>query len=198
MLEASNNIILFTGPSPGLGKSFVCINLGTVLALTGKRVVVVDADLRKGHLHLFVGADPKPGVTDYVIGDADLSGIIRKTPIDGLDIISRGTHPPNPAELLLHERFDAMLKQLSSSYDLVLVDSPPVLAVTDAAIIGRSAGCTLVVLKAAEHPLPEIEETLKRLEASGSHVRGVIFNQVGVRAGSYGYGGYGYTYYNYE
>lgn len=198
LLEARNNVIMLTGPAPGLGKSFVSLNLGAVLALSGKRVVAVDADLRKGYFHNYVSSPAEPGLSDYVAGSAELSSVLHKGPIDGFDIIFRGTTPPNPAELLLHERFAALIKQLSSQYDFVIVDTPPVLAVTDAAIVGRLAGSTLLVLKSAEHPIREIEETYKRLLTAGVAVKGVLFNQVGARAGSYGYGNYGYTYYRYD
>ena len=198
MLESTNNVIMLTGPAPSLGKSFVTVNLAAVLAMADKRVLVIDADLRKGHLHRYVGAAANPGISDYVVGNADLNSVIHPSPVAGLDIIFRGTIPPNPSELLLHERFTELIKILSVKYDYVLIDTPPVLAVTDASIVGRLAGCTLVLLKSAEHPLREIDEMLKRLASAGVRVKGTLFNQVGARAGSYGYGNYGYSYYQYE
>jgi tyrosine-protein kinase Etk/Wzc len=198
MLEAASNTIMLTGPSPGLGKSFVTVNLAAVLAQSGKRVIVIDADLRRGHLHRYISQEATPGLSDYIAGDGEISGFIKHSEIPGLDFVMRGTLPPNPAELLLHERFADLLKQLSSRYDYVIVDTPPVLAVTDAAIVGRLVGCTLLVLKSAQHPLREIEDVLKRLASSGVHVRGSLFNLVGERAGSYGYANYGYTYYQYD
>lgn len=197
MLEAPNNIILFTGPAPDIGKSFVAANFGAVLALAGKRVAVVDADLRKGHLYKYFDLKSKPGVSDYIVGDVTSQELFQPTGVDGLDFIARGNSPPNPAELLMHERLDELLKELSGRYDYVLLDSPPLLAVSDAAIVARLAGTTLLVLKSAEHPLREIEEALKRLTNTGVRPRGVILNQVGARVGAYGYGNYGYTYYSY-
>ena len=194
MLEAPNHIVMMTGPSPNIGKSFVCANFGAVLALSGKRVVIIDADMRKGYLNKYVSQPVSPGLSDYVVGDVDIAGILQTTELDTLRIIARGTTPPNPAELLLHERFAKLLKDLSEQFDYVIVDTPPVLPVADATIIGRYAGCTLLVLKSAEHPLREIEETCRRLNAAGIEVKGTIFNQVGRVAGSYGYGGYGYGY----
>lgn len=194
MMEASNNIVMFTGPVAALGKSFVSINLGAVLAMSNKRVVVLDADMRRGRLFRYVGAPQKPGLSDY-IADTDKHTIsINKTSIPGLEFIASGTRPPNPSEILMSERFAELLKTLSASYDYVLIDTPPVLPVTDAAIIGRLVGTTLVVLKSAEHPMRAIEETVKRLRQAGVQVRGMIFNQVGARIGSYGYGAYGYAY----
>lgn len=193
-MEASNNIVMFTGPVPKLGKSFVSINFGAVLALSGQRVVVIDADMRRGRLHRYLGVEQRPGLSDYIAGSGDLQQILHKSPTPGLDMITAGTRPPNPSELLMSERFSEMLKSLSQAYDHVLIDTPPVLPVTDAAIVGRLAGTTLVVLKAAEHPMRAIEETVKRLRQAGVTVRGIVFNQVGARIGSYGYGAYGYAY----
>lgn len=195
MLEASNNIVMFTGPIAALGKSFVSMNLGAVLALSGKKVLVVDADLRRGPLNRYIGAAQAPGVSDLISGEAkSIDSIFRATSIDGLFIATGGTRPPNPSEVLMSERFDTFLKQASAMFDYVLVDTPPVLPVTDAAIVGRLCGTTLLVLKAGEHPLRTIEETTKRLRQAGVQVRGTIFNQVGARIGSYGYGYYGYAY----
>ena len=200
MLEARNNVIMLTGPSPSLGKSFTSINLGAVLALGGKTVVVVDADMRRGHLHQYIESERAPGISDHIAGDATLDSIVRPTPVENMSLIATGTVPPNPAELIMNPRFAKMIEDLSSRFDHVLVDTPPVLAVTDAAEIGRMAGCTLLLLKAGEHPMRAIEESVKRLRVAGVEVRGTLFNQVGRNKGAYGYGsGYGYQYgYSYK
>ena len=199
-LEAKNNILMLTGPSPGLGKSFISANLGAVLAASGKKVVVVDADLRRGHLHEYFNVPRTPGITDYISGTAAVADIIHSSQVDGLHFVSTGTVPPNPAELLLSDSVGELLTFLSQRYDTVILDTPPVLAVTDAAILGRFAGTTLLVLKAGEHSLRMIEDSLKRLRSAGIPVRGTIFNQVGVTGtGRYSYKyGYNYGYYNYN
>ena len=198
MMDAVNNVILLTGPAPGIGKSFVAANFGAVLAQAQKRVAVVDVDLRRGYLQQYFGLSLTPGVSDYIAGDATLDEVLQPGGVAGLDFIARGHAPPNPAELLMHERFSHLIAQLSERYDYVLLDSPPVLAVTDATIIGKLAGTTLVVLKSAEHPMREIEETVKRLNGAGIRPRGILMNQVGHRLGSYGYGNYGSTNYRYD
>ena len=198
MMDAANNVILLTGPAPGIGKSFVAANFGAVLAQANKRVAVVDVDLRRGYLQQYFGLSLTPGVSDYIAGDATIDEVLQPGGVAGLDFIARGHAPPNPAELLMHERFSQLVAQLSERYDYVLLDSPPVLAVTDATIIGKIAGTTLVVLKSAEHPMREIEETVKRLNGAGIRPRGVLMNQVGHRLGSYGYGNYGYANYRYD
>lgn len=198
LFESKNNVVMLTGPAPGLGKSFISVNLSAVLAFSGKKVLLIDVDLRKGHLHHYISANDTPGVADYIADKLPLTDIIHKTAVPGLDLITRGTIPPNPSELLLHERFSNLLQETSKTYDYVLVDTPPVLAVTDAAIVSKLAGCTLLVLKSASHPMPQIEETIKRLVTAGASIKGTVFNLVGEKAGSYGYGGYGYAYYNYD
>jgi len=198
LAEAPNNVLMLTGPSPGLGKSFVATNLAAAMAQAGKKVVLVDADLRRGHVNRYFTAEAAPGITDFIVGDADQAAIVRSTAIAGMEYIARGTLPPNPAELLLTDKFTALIQDLSARYDHVIVDSPPVLPVADASIIGRLAGCILLVLKSAEHPAREIEDTIKRLSNARLSARGMIFNQVGAKVGSYGYGNYGYTYSEYK
>lgn len=199
-MDAPNNVIMLTGPEPSLGKSFVSINLGGALAQAGSRVIVIDADLRRGHIHKMVDTDRGPGLSELISGTATFEACHRDTGISGLHLIPTGTLPPNPSELLINERFVELLNGLSARYDHVIIDTPPVLAVTDAAIIGRHAGITLLVLKAGQHPLRMIEETANRLMRSGVQVRGTLFNQIGLsRKSRYGYK-YGYYYggYNYK
>lgn len=195
LLESGNNIVMFTGPTPGLGKSFVSINLGAVLAMSGKRVVVIDADLRRGHLHKYFGESAAPGLSDYVAGNADLDSVLRRTAVEGLFVLKNGTTPPNPSELLLHEKFADLLQKLSGLFDFVIIDTPPVLPVTDASIVGRLAGNVLLILKEGEHPMRMVEDTVRRLRGAGVNPRGVLFNQVGAKGGGYGYySAYAYNY----
>lgn len=198
MVEAQNNIIVLTGPEPQIGKSFVSVNLGAVLATNGKKVLVIDMDLRRGRLHQYVGGGRAPGLTEFVT-QTDQK-VVRKTSVQGLDLITTGTLPPNPAELLMHPRTTELLKVLTHQYDYVIIDTPPILAVTDAALIARNAGTTLLVLKAGAHPMRMIEESMRRLQQGGVHLRGAIFNQVGI-GGTQGYGyryGYSPVYYTYK
>ncbi|QHS09373.1 polysaccharide biosynthesis tyrosine autokinase [Sinimarinibacterium sp. NLF-5-8] len=194
LMEAKNNIIMLTGPSPGLGKSFVSINLAAVLAASGKRVVVIDADMRRGHLHDYLKCDRGQGLSDYCVGQAALDDILLQTTQEQLTLISTGTIPPNPAELLMSQRFADLLNHLSTQFDYVLIDTPPILAVTDAAIIGRQAGCTLLLIKAGEHSASMLQDSAARLRNGGVDLRGTIFNQVGRKGTGYAAHHYGYTY----
>lgn len=200
LLEAKNNVVLITGPTPGIGKSFLTVNFGAVLASTGKRVLLIDADLRKGHLNKYFDMDNMEGLSDIIANGKSVEQVIRETQIDSLNIICAGTTPPNPSELLLHERFASAVEKLSLLYDYVIIDSAPVLLVTDPSIIGRLAGTALLVVKAGEHTLREIEHSVKRLEQGGVNLRGFVFNDMPVSKSRYGYGDYyGYAYdYSYK
>lgn len=202
LMESASNIVMFTGPQAELGKSFVSMNLGVVLAQTGSRVVVVDADLRRGRLDRYVSMPVVPGIADWVTGRAQYEALPRSTPVENLFIVTNGTTPPNPSEVLLHRRFEELIRQLARDYDYVLIDTPPILPVTDASIVGRLATATFLVLKAGDHPMRAISESCHRLQQAGITVRGVIFNQVGRKVGERGYGmlgkAYGYTSYAYE
>lgn len=195
MLEAKNNVIAISGPSPGVGKSFISVNLATVLAQSGKKVLIIDADMRKGYLQTQFGMEWDNGLSDYLSGRLNLSEITKPSQVDGLNVITRGQIPPNPSELLMHENFSKLIAETTANYDLVIVDTPPILAVTDPAIVSAHAGTTLLVTRFGQNHVKEIELTRNRFEQNGIDVKGVVFNGV-VRKASNAYGYYGY--YNYE
>ncbi|WP_018878550.1 polysaccharide biosynthesis tyrosine autokinase [Thioalkalivibrio sp. ALE28] len=195
MLEAANNRLVITGPSPDVGKSFVSVNLAAVCAQAGQRVLLVDADLRKGHVHHAFGQRSDGGLSEYLGERESLDGIVRRTEVEGLHYIARGSAPPNPSELLMGDRFSRLLDQVSRAYDLVLIDTPPILAVTDAAVVARQCSTTLMVVRFQLNPLREIDSARRRLEAAGVDVRGCILNSIEYKAStSYGYGYYHYSY----
>ena len=194
LLGADRGSVLITGPAPDVGKSFISKNLGAVLAQSGKRVIVVDADMRKGHIHKEFGLPRTGGVSDFVTGKATLESIVRQTTLSGLAIVTTGQIPPNPSELLMHERFAAMLHSLEQQCDVLIVDAPPVLAVSDAAIIGRLTGATLMVVRAGRHPMGELEQAVKRLAQGGVDVKGFVFNGLDLTRQRHRFGQHGYHY----
>ncbi|PTB31250.1 polysaccharide biosynthesis tyrosine autokinase [Photobacterium phosphoreum] len=196
MMEARNNIVMISGPSPGIGKSFVSANMAAVMAKGGQRVLVIDADMRKGRMERQMCVDSKPGLADYLSGQQTIEQVIKSPGIENLDFIARGAVPPNPSELLMHPRLKTLLDWASDNYDLVLVDTPPILAVTDPAIVGAHAGTTMIVARFGLNPVKEIEVTKNRFEQNGIEVKGCILNAV-VRKASSTYGG-NYGYYNYS
>ena len=197
MLEASNNRLMISGPSPKVGKSFVSSNLAAVIAQSGQRVLLVDVDMRKGYIHKIFGIPVENGLSDLLAKRCDLDTAIHKTEVENLDVIGRGQIPPNPSELLMHKNFSDFLEEISARYDHVILDTPPFLAVTDAAIVGRQSGTSLIVTRFELNPAREIELTMRRFAQNGIELKGAIFNGVEKRASAkYGYGAYGY--YNYE
>jgi len=197
MLEASNNIMMISGPSPNVGKSFVSGNLAAVIAQAGQRVLLIDMDLRKGYMHKMFDVGPENGVSDVLSKRVQLQDAIKPTKIGELFILPRGAIPPNPSELLMSKGLTQLLEAVSVDYDLVIVDTPPIMAVTDAAIIGRQCGVTMLVTRFGLNPVKELEVTKQRFEQNGITVKGVVLNAVERKASGYGYG-YGYGYYQYE
>lgn len=194
LASAKNNVIMVGGSRPGVGKSFVSVNLAHVLADTGKRVLLVDADLRKGQLHRYFEQAREGGLSELISGAKDVDACIRKTGMENLSFLSSGTIPPNPSELLASEKFEQVMKELQGRFDLVLMDAPPVLAVTDGALLARAAGVNLLVVKSGLHPLREIAAAVSRLQQSGTRPNGFVFNAVPLRDRLYGYGKYRYHY----
>lgn len=196
MMEARNNVLMISGASPNAGKTFVSTNLASVIGQTGKRVLLVDTDMRKGYTHKLFNVSNENGLSDFLSGRTELSKVIKKVPQVGFDFISRGVAPPNPAELLMHRRFGELITWASSNYDIIILDTPPILAVTDAAIIGNYAGTTLLVARFEQNTAKELEVSFKRFEQSGVLVKGCILNGVVKKASSYY--GYGYSHYGYS
>jgi tyrosine-protein kinase Etk/Wzc len=157
-------------------------------------VLLIDGDMRRGHLHKYLGIKRENGLSDFISGEIPIGQAMHQTTIRGLTLIPSGKIPPNPSELLLHKRFTNCMSVLTPRYDHIIIDSPPILAVTDATIIGQMAGGTLMVLKAGEHPMREIEQAVKRLQQAGVNVRGLLFNDVNVQSRRYGAGKYSYQY----
>ncbi|MBL0497672.1 polysaccharide biosynthesis tyrosine autokinase [Aeromonas caviae] len=196
MMEAKNNIVMISGPGPGLGKTFVSTNFAATLAMGGKKVLVIDADLRKGYMQKVMGQEMGAGLSAYLAGQSEMMQVISKTSFDGLDFVCRGAVPPNPSELLMHPRFKALLDWAAEHYDFVIVDSPPILAVTDAAIVGQHVGASLLVARFAKTAVKEVEVAIRRFEQNGVAIKGILLNAVEKKASSY-YGNYGYYQYSY-
>lgn len=197
MMEAKNNVLMISGASPNAGKTFISSNLAATISSTGKKLLFIDADLRKGYVHKMFGAKQDKGLSDILSGQVLTESVIEKVPGGTFDYIGRGQVPPNPAELLMHPRFADLLIWASEHYDLVIIDTPPILAVTDAAIIGRYVGTALLVARFEANTAKEIEISVKRFEQSGIVIKGCILNGVVRKASSYygyGYNSYGYSY----
>lgn len=194
--DKNNNVITITGPSPGVGKSFVSSNLATVIAQSNKKVLLIDADMRKGTLHKIMSTDNQKGLSDYLANEKSLDEIINQTFIKDFDFISKGNTPPNPAELLMQEGFTKLVDWAKTQYDWVIIDTPPILAVTDAAIASSLSGITLLVGSQDKTRIKEIELSCKRLERSDTKISGFVFNMMQKKASGYYYNNY--YYYDYK
>ncbi|SXG06776.1 polysaccharide biosynthesis tyrosine autokinase [Klebsiella variicola] len=200
MLEAKNNVLMISGASPNAGKTFVSTNLAATIASAGKKILFIDADLRKGYVNKMLGGEQVGyGLSDILSGQKDVNSVIKNSREGGFDYIGRGQVPPNPAELLMHTNFKKFIEWASKNYELVIIDTPPILAVTDAAIIGQYVGTVLLVARYEENTVKEITVSIRRFEQSGVAVKGCILNGVVKKASNYygyGYHDYGYTYKN--
>ncbi|EMW0349508.1 polysaccharide biosynthesis tyrosine autokinase [Klebsiella pneumoniae] len=196
MMESRNNILMISGASPNAGKTFISSNLAAVISQSGKKVLFIDTDMRKGDAHKLFNVQPENGLSDYLSKRIELEKVIKQTSIAGLEFISRGMIPPNPAELLMHQRMGEFLNWANEHYDMVILDTPPILAVTDAAVIGNYAGTTLLVARFELNTTKEMTIAFKRFDQSGINVKGCILNGIVKKASSYY--GYGYHHYGYS
>jgi len=193
LTNAKNNIIMIAGPSPEVGKSFISTNLATIFVQGNKRVLLIDADMRRGYMHKYFDVDVKPGLSELLSGQADFQQVLHKTQVANLDVITRGKSPTNPSEILSSNQFKDLLEKVQSEYDHIIIDTPPVLAVTDGIIISQYTGVNLIVARYAKSQMKELELTLNRFEQAGVKVNGFILNDIQRASAGYGYG-YNYAY----
>ncbi len=179
LLKDDGNIIAVTSPHPESGKTFVCMNAAYVLAQAGKRVLLIDADLRRGRIHAYLGRSRGPGLSEVLSEQAAPKDVISSLDDVPLDVMTTGTLPPNPSELLMRPVAGPLLKDLGNQYDLVIVDTPPVLAVTDTAVVGVHTDGVFLLVRSGKSRMPEIEASLKRLQQNDINVTGLLFNDMG-------------------
>ncbi len=195
---AKNNIVSILGMSPGVGKSFISANTAYLLASAGKKVLLIDADLRRGTMHKYLNILPSPGLAELLNGSVDIEQALITTQHENLYCITRGNYPQDPSELLMSSKFKTLLQTLSEKFDLVIIDTAPVLLVTDAVIVSAIAGTNYLILGSGIHQPADVEMALKRLLSAGVHLHGSIFNYTRpqlkkVLASKYGH--YSYSYY---
>lgn len=189
--------ILITSPGPSEGKSTIAVNLSVVMAQAGNRVLLVDTDLRRPRLHYTFGVSGEKGLTSVLMKAADLTDVIKSTEVVGLDVLTCGPLPPNPAELLHSDRFQQVLKDLEGRYDRVVLDSPPIGAVTDAAILSQTVDGTLLVAKASKTTKDAVRRARRLLMSVNANIIGLVLNDIDLEQGGYGYSYYYYRRYGY-
>ncbi|HYP84725.1 polysaccharide biosynthesis tyrosine autokinase [Variovorax sp.] len=200
MLEAPSNRVMITGPTPGVGKSFVTANFAALLAASGKKTLLIDADLRRGRLHQYLGLQRHGGLSELIAGSLTIQQTVHKQVTQNLDFLATGQLPPNPGELLTSDSFANVMKRLSEQYDIVVIDTPPVLVASDASSTAVHAGTVLMVAKSDMSTMGEIKESMRRLSLGGKTAAGVLLNGVDNRRRSYGnrMGRYSHADYGYE
>ncbi|QSA98579.1 polysaccharide biosynthesis tyrosine autokinase [Methylococcus sp. EFPC2] len=187
-----SKVIMISSPAPGMGKSFVTSNLASLLASIKKRVLVIDADLRNGRLNEAYGTERGPGLSELMAGEAALGDVIVTLPHAGVDFIPRGRNITSPAEQLALGDLEHWLDEMKAFYNHILIDSPPILGATDAAIIGKQADATFLVVKEGRYTAQELEVSHRRFRQAGIKVQGFIMNDMKEGSSSYPYYGYAY------
>lgn len=197
--ESPSKTMVVTSASPKDGKTTVATNVAIAFAQSGQRVLLIDADLRRPRIHETFDLEGETGLTSVLVGDKTLSEVTRDVGIDGLSVIACGPQPPNPAELLHTPQFARLLNEAESRYDRVIFDSPPLCAVTDAAILAPQCGGALLVIRARSTTRDSIAATMRILDGVQANILGGVLNYVGPDRGdlTYAHGGY-YSYYRHQ
>jgi capsular exopolysaccharide synthesis family protein len=185
--EKRSQIFLLTSPSPGDGKTVTTLNLATILARDGHDVLVIDGDLRRGTCHTRIGLNNKPGLANLLSGEISLQDVIQKTFVTGLSLISRGACHTNPSELLVSKQMRELLANVRDSFDFVLIDSPPIIAIPDASVLSAMVDGVLFVLNSTQSTFASARKAMERLESVEARVLGVILNKIDVRNPDYAY-----------
>jgi len=183
--------ILITSTLPGEGKSWVASNLAITFAQAEKKVILIDADMRKGRQYSIFGISPRPGLANYLAASdknedlIDMEKYVQKTEIDGLYVISAGNVPPNPSELLITPQMQRLLDRLSTQFDIIIVDAPPCELVTDAVILSRMVDSTVIVTAHKFTKKASLQKTIKSIKNVGGKIAGVVLNKVPIDAKKY-------------
>ena len=184
---------MVTSSLPGEGKTSTASNIALALRTTGERTLLVDADLRRPQLAGLFGLEGSVGLTSVLLGRIDLREAVQKHSASGLEVLTSGSLPPNPAELLQSHAMEQLLKEARGEYDVIVIDSPPLLPVTDAALIAAQADGAVLVVRQGRTTRDQLTHSLDRLGGVGARPLGIALNMVSAR-GRGGYGGYGYGY----
>lgn len=187
VMNQGNNLVMISSASPGVGKSFVTSNMAVVLANAGKKVLLIDTDLRKGRIHKTFGLSNKTGLSEYLAQQDITQPAIHRGVIENLDVICRGKNVTHSSELLMGERFKHLLDTVKGQYDIVVIDTTPILAITDSVIIGKYVGTSLLIAYYGVNTVKDIELSLKRFKQNDIEITGVILNGIDAKSDDYNY-----------
>ena len=188
--EDSAKVYMITSTNKGEGKSFISSNLAIAFAQNNKKVLLIDCDLRLGRTHKVFKTSVKNGLSNLIVkfnNRTNLNDYIIKTNIDNLSVISRGATPPNPSELLSSDRFKKLITKLRKEYDYIILDSVPVLGLSDSLVTSKNADRVIMVTRYGKTNIDALEEAKKRLEQVNANIAGVILNSIPNKGSKYGY-----------
>lgn len=192
-LDKKIQTIVVTSSGPGEGKTTTATNLAVVMAQSGNRTIIIDCDLRKPNIHKTFGLSNQKGLSNMLINEAVLSEVVQKTNVENLHVITLGVRPPNPSELLGSAKMKNFVESLKTEYDFVILDTPPVILVTDALILSQYADGCLLVVSAGETNKDAVLKAKKLLENVNSNILGIVMNKLDITKNRY-YGYYNYYY----
>lgn len=190
LVDTPPKVIIITSPGPGEGKSTTCANLAVALSQADKKTLVMDCDLRKPTMHRLFGLRNFAGVVNVLVGERPVSGVWQE-PLPNLNVVTTGTMPPNPSELLGSQRFAQLIEQVRGYFDYVLIDAPPVQLVSDPAILASQGDGVLLVIDAQNTRKGALRQSVRNLETVGARVLGTVMNNAKTSAAGYYYGRYG-------
>lgn len=176
--QGTGKLVVFAGPAPKSGKSTVAANFAAILAQAGQKVLLIDADMRRGGLQTMLGCRSNAGLSEVLSNYAELDASVMDTPLPNLRLLPSGAHTNRSTSLLQSDAFDVLLARISEQYDAIIADVPPVLALADAQIVATRAAVTVLVLKHGAHSVAEISALRKRMEISDSHIVGAVLNDI--------------------
>ena len=182
--------LVITSAGPGEGKSLVASNLAIAMAQAGQRVLLIDADMRRPRVHEIFGGDQEPGLSNVLSGNAKTSEAVHKSTVTGLWLMNAGHIPPNPAELLASRRYTELIASLRTHFDWVLLDTPPVMVVTDSSIVANQASGVVFVVGADNTSRQAARSAIEQLDAASAHVVGSVLNKVDLVRNPYYYSAY--------
>jgi polysaccharide biosynthesis transport protein len=193
-IDASLKRVMITSAIPTEGKTLTVANLAISFAELGKRILVVDCDMRKAHQHVLFNVRKSPGLSDYLARDLTLEKVIYLTHVPNVYVIPAGSTPPNPAEILASNKMSELIRKLEQNFDFVLYDTPPIIAVTDPVLLSKKVGNVVLIIRFGKTSRHLVRDSLNRLKHVNSQVIGVVFNGM-ERSKGYGYYKYDYSYY---
>jgi capsular exopolysaccharide synthesis family protein len=196
--EKRMKAIVVTSAGPQEGKTITAVSLAISLAQTGKRVLLVDTDMRKPRIHKSFGLENSNGISNFLISDISLSEVTVPSGIQNLTICPCGPIPPNPAELMYTQRFKEFIRDARESFDIVIFDSPPVAAVTDGVVISKSVDGVIIVAKAKKTTKNAVLQVKKQLKDVNAHIIGMVLNEIDLESKEYNYYYYSYYYRHYR